>query len=444
MQEGDVLWVLAAKDELTNNYKDSEEGEAYAHNWYQLSVSAATSGSWTEIIGSADMAHVPYSCSKALSADDVSLIKANGLGISGHCIYIKTIAFGSAFDATDLQHWDSSTNAWSTEGFTISKDKDTWSSETLNTSGQLAGAKIGDRITVNYTTTATAEWDARIQLSDATNNSSWVTLFDFPAGTKTSISFPVTADNYSNITRGDIRIGGCNCAVTSIKLETKDLYYRLSAFDEKVRLANVPTQYAVNVDLYRKFDWNTTLCVPFDVESVTSAFGSSAKAYEFKEYSSGLVFTEREHIEAGKPYLMTFDMTDVDESDKTMTKTFENVSINTTLTNSKESGGLTFKGNYKPDFSMEGKHGVACQEIESSWVWAFYKGGTGSNLNAFSAYLDGSESEARLAFIFDDETTGIKEMRQSNAPYFYNLNGLRVDKPTKGLYIQNGKKVVVK
>lgn len=46
-----------------------------------------------------------------------------------------------------------------------------------------------------------------------------------------------------------------------------------------------------------------------------------------------------------------------------------------------------------------------------------------------------------------NETTGIKQMadeaENDNAPY-YDLNGVKVENPTKGLYIRNGKKVFVK
>ena len=46
----------------------------------------------------------------------------------------------------------------------------------------------------------------------------------------------------------------------------------------------------------------------------------------------------------------------------------------------------------------------------------------------------------------DNNTTGIKEVknREVNNNEWYNLNGQRVEKPGKGLYIHNGKKVVMK
>ena len=65
------------------------------------------------------------------------------------------------------------------------------------------------------------------------------------------------------------------------------------------------------------------------------------------------------------------------------------------------------------------------------------------------AYLKVSTSgEARqLVAVFDDgETTGITEVRglkSEGRGEFFNLNGQRVAQPTKGLYIVNGKKVLV-
>ena len=54
---------------------------------------------------------------------------------------------------------------------------------------------------------------------------------------------------------------------------------------------------------------------------------------------------------------------------------------------------------------------------------------------------------ARLSIVFEDETTGISriengEKRMDNS--VYNLQGQRVENPTKGLFIVNGKKVVIK
>nr|MCR5366367.1 hypothetical protein [Prevotella sp.] len=79
----------------------------------------------------------------------------------------------------------------------------------------------------------------------------------------------------------------------------------------------------------------------------------------------------------------------------------------------------------------------------------FYKY-SGTSLAANKAYLPGTAVGARefYLFDFDDETsTGVNDVRskvtEGRGEYF-NLSGLRVSKPTKGLYIVNSKKVVVK
>ena len=56
-----------------------------------------------------------------------------------------------------------------------------------------------------------------------------------------------------------------------------------------------------------------------------------------------------------------------------------------------------------------------------------------------------SGSEARLNVMFDDEATGISTIENAaKADGYYNLSGQRVAKPSKGLYIVNGKKVIIK
>ncbi|MBR1557733.1 MAG: hypothetical protein IJ647_08250 [Prevotella sp.] len=81
---------------------------------------------------------------------------------------------------------------------------------------------------------------------------------------------------------------------------------------------------------------------------------------------------------------------------------------------------------------------------------AFYKNNKDFTLSANSAYLptdfDGSSAPVFLLFS-GSETTGINAVQGSQSKAngdYYNLNGQRVAQPTKGLYIVNGKKVVVK
>ena len=79
----------------------------------------------------------------------------------------------------------------------------------------------------------------------------------------------------------------------------------------------------------------------------------------------------------------------------------------------------------------------------------FYKWKSASSLSEGKIYLKASTPVLAREFIgFDDETTGINAVENGNSDVkdavIYNLNGQRVVNPSKGLYIVNGKKVIIK
>lgn len=79
-----------------------------------------------------------------------------------------------------------------------------------------------------------------------------------------------------------------------------------------------------------------------------------------------------------------------------------------------------------------------------------FKKATGALLKAGKAYLNTTYDVAattgarELKIVFDGETTGIKAIETVNDKSVYDLQGRRVAAPTKGLYIINGKKAIVK
>lgn len=80
-------------------------------------------------------------------------------------------------------------------------------------------------------------------------------------------------------------------------------------------------------------------------------------------------------------------------------------------------------------------------------VVGFFKVNTaGSYVNAGTAYISVSSNNARESYLFDDkETTSINAVENAKMEgQAYNLNGQRVAQPAKGLYIVNGKKVILK
>ena len=100
-------------------------------------------------------------------------------------------------------------------------------------------------------------------------------------------------------------------------------------------------------------------------------------------------------------------------------------------------------GEYTNYYLSNGKEGVG-----------FYKVNGSVKQGANRAYLplkkgsSGNANTRYIGFTFDDSATNIDPLSasdadESNAAY-YNLPGQRVDNPTKGLYIKNGRKVVIR
>ncbi len=82
--------------------------------------------------------------------------------------------------------------------------------------------------------------------------------------------------------------------------------------------------------------------------------------------------------------------------------------------------------------------GLGFYKVESDNIYA----------NPFRAYLTASTPSRGLSIVYaNDETTGIADVRSSKEEVkgeYYNLKGQRIAQPTKGLYIKNGKKYIVK
>ena len=112
-----------------------------------------------------------------------------------------------------------------------------------------------------------------------------------------------------------------------------------------------------------------------------------------------------------------------------------------------DKNGTKFVGQYT------GKTGVAANE---RWMskGEFYAGTETTTLDPTAAFLSfKSEQEAREAIIFIQELDGTytpinavkaDDDNDANAEGIYDLSGRRVNKAQKGIYIQNGKKVLVK
>jgi hypothetical protein len=216
--------------------------------------------------------------------------------------------------------------------------------------------------------------------------------------------------------------------------------------------------------LYKDGKWNT-LCLPFDIYSFTGTplegatvmtldvegtYGDKKTGYDASTGVLSLYFEETDWIEAGVPYLVKWASGDNIES-----PVFNNFTIfNDDPEEGKivsEDGKVTFIGTYDPVTLTGGDTSNLYLGTDNKLYWP----STNKPINAFRAYfrvdLGGTASVKAFYMNFDRETTGVALIgNDTNADNshngWYDLQGRKLDrKPTqKGIYIHNGKKVVIK
>ena len=90
----------------------------------------------------------------------------------------------------------------------------------------------------------------------------------------------------------------------------------------------------------------------------------------------------------------------------------------------------------------DGPYNYILNKVNS--VVGFYKA-NGQTVAKNRAYLQSTTAAARISLNFDEETTGISEVVKSDVNNkVFDLQGRHIAQPTKGLYIMNGRKVLVK
>ncbi len=203
-------------------------------------------------------------------------------------------------------------------------------------------------------------------------------------------------------------------------------------------------------DIILKFSayngWNT-ICLPFipkrtvgsSYDHLQTIFGDGYKVYSLNAYSDGMLefSLQQSGLEANTPYLVHA------ENASNSTQEFS-LHADMIYKNSYQAtaGGATFQGTYAP-ISMEGKYGVTGNAT-------IQKGGENSNILGYRAYFTGvseAPNGARPTIVFSEEEmpTGIGAVQMlENTKDVYNLNGQKVSQTHKGIYIVNGRKVVVK
>lgn len=207
-----------------------------------------------------------------------------------------------------------------------------------------------------------------------------------------------------------------------------------------------------NVTLKRTFykdgEWNT-LCLPFAVADAKTAFDGAELREVDTEKSNGntIVFKEATAIEAGKPYLIKWANSSSDAVN--VEKKFEGVTLVAAATPVVvKEGGISFNGFYKMTEASELGASVAAIGAGNK----LFKVTEGKMKGFRAAFVLSSGAEATgYRVVIDGTATGIEDLVIDGVKAngrVYNLNGQYVGNSLNGLqpglYIQNGKKIVVK
>lgn len=203
----------------------------------------------------------------------------------------------------------------------------------------------------------------------------------------------------------------------------------------------------LNRTFYKDGEWNT-LCLPFAVADAKTAFdGAELREVDIQNSNGNtIVFKEATVIEAGKPYLIKWAKTPNEVCD--FVNTFEGVTLVATATPVKVNDAITFTGFYNK--ATADKLGASVAAIGAGNK--LFKVTSGEMKGFRAAFvLNPATPAAGIKVVIDGTTTGIEDLVVDGVKAngrVYNLNGQYVGNSLNGLqpgiYIQNGKKVVVK
>ncbi len=197
-----------------------------------------------------------------------------------------------------------------------------------------------------------------------------------------------------------------------------------------------------NVTLTRAFKlgWNT-ICLPFDYTLLP--FGEGAVAQEFTSVAEGLLnFTEvtTGELKANVPYLLYLPT-------EVAGPLYFGVEVQAATPTAVTYGDFTFQGTYAP-MSMAGLMGVT--KIDG--VDKVVVGGAGATIKGTRAYFTSTSGIKEMLLSFDGVVTGIESLTGTSIVKYdvFTLTGVQVRKQAvslaglpKGIYIVNGKKMVV-
>lgn len=189
----------------------------------------------------------------------------------------------------------------------------------------------------------------------------------------------------------------------------------------------------------------STVYLPFSVDNPQS-YGTFFAFERYDAEQGQVYFQEASQLAANTAYVF---------KPAVETLTFANVEVATTPANQSEVTEAGLYGTFVPVttpvklFDGMNVYGYAANDIPAQGIQAgqFVKAGNKVSVASFRSFLalPALQSPRSVGCLFSGETTGIDSIvKENGSDVLYNLKGQRVNQAGKGMYIKNGKKVIVK
>jgi hypothetical protein len=209
-----------------------------------------------------------------------------------------------------------------------------------------------------------------------------------------------------------------------------------------------------------------TIALPFDVQNITHEshgalvpFGSENSGYQFwlRQLSeNGLMRATQ--IEANKPYLICMPNNTIYPSvynqNGTVTFSSSNVTVPETSTQSDSYDNVTLHAAFQQVAQSSSVYALNVGEARSEYPEGSVFEQNYRDIRPFQAYTTHKAGTRFITFgdlgNGDDDATGIQELKVGNGEWkdntWYSLDGRRLNaKPTKkGVYVKDGRKIVIK
>lgn len=431
-------------------YAETESDNSTPVTYWQYSLGQKDNG-WSGLTGfsGGDLTKGQKSASYTLTETNVTELQNYGLVVNGRYITITKVELLTISTTESIWTGSQPTGDWQNNVVLTYDDK-----------GELANARINDYIKMTYTVTASgaqaliqnADWQDLVGKDDNSYDAE---------GTNTGKTLVYTiedATTLENIQLNGILVKGKNITVTAVDLIEPDTRY------DAVPLT-IGTDGIATYGSSKNLDFSgINEVTPYYVSAVGSGIVTLTSVEKTRAWAGYIVKgtagiydipvsgTEPDWIDAfhylrysgdyngNWVYRSAYsDYSDGDDKNDTDTSTDE----------------YKIKNNYRYIFAKKGSDDPGFYKLDENYsrmkdeTPVYYH-----ELAAHKAYLetptDITPAGARVALVFSDEaeTTGISaslgEKVEKASEHIYNLRGMRVTQPQKGLYIKNGKKMIIR